>query len=125
MIFQIQPYIRMQWVVSENATAPTDYRVLPASRRATITTGSTFPVFILAQARCDCSLMGGFLRNEIHFPQVNVDVKLYSDSDHDTFDPDGKDFRDTVFGDHFSDVRRGTTKVQVEYFSGDFLFTKI
>lgn len=110
------PFVRMQWLVPVDATTPKDYRVLPASRKATINTGSTFPVFVLASARCNCLLTGGFIRNEIHVPQVNIDVKVYSDSDHDSFDPDGKFFRDAVFGDHFAHIRRGITKVQVGYF---------
>jgi len=121
LILQAELFVKMQWAVPPDA-ATNDYRVLPSGRTATITRGGAFAVFVLAMARCQCLLTGAYIRQEVFIPLQDMNVKCYSDSDHDRWDPKGRTFRDRCFEEHFPEIKRGETKSQVRTIENFLIF---
>jgi len=95
---QICPFIAMNWEVKELS-----FRILPPGHTKTIiTVGQTYPVFVLAAAKCQCVLTTSWLRKTINYPQPDVDVKVYSDSEPDTHHPEGTSLRKRWYEKHFA-----------------------
>jgi hypothetical protein len=89
-----------------------EYKVLPYSRKATVNLGSHYSVFVLTLGRCICGLSKAWHEKEITYPQPDMDVRVYSDSEHDSYDPKNKSLRDKWFAEFWPTVKRNN-KAQV------------
>lgn len=126
--FQIAPYQSMVWTLPATSkdlkSSGEEYKTLPYGRTATVNLGSHCSVFVLTQGRCVCSLSKAWHDGLIHVPKPDMDVRVYSDSEHDAFDPKNKELRDAWFSQYWPALKRHN-KAEVGINFIHFLFCQI